>query len=1122
MDKYNINKEDFEYDSDLGEYEAEKIRDIKIDELNQDPTIAIIDYRITSEEELNRIYTKYSLLPRKFKRFSNYYSTQLLGYNVPNMYSIMVDRLVDNDYIFGKEDEYELSESAEVLNEKFVGSEPDLYYNIDKFNNGEVKLCFIFGHSGSGKSTLGKSLADNKTDFIELDEFLCVKDRYTMNQLKDYSSLVYDFFNGPGKKYYIGIEERENIDKDDYENKIFIDFIDYAKKYVKSHKDKKFVIEGVYLFLFFEPEDFKDYSVVIKGTSFIKSKIRASKRELHGEKGSKKERIDIYGRNFRFYLLDENKINKFRKYYEDLPETEEKEPEKFVKENLDIFNEKFINSEPDLYYKQKEFDKGEVNLCFVIGYSGSGKTVLTRKYKNKYKDINVEKVELDDIVCIKDHFTMEELKDYSNLLYSFFSGPGKKYYVGVKERSDNPNHKDVFPSFIKYAMKYASSHKDTKFILEGIWTYLFFDNPAFFDKYAVYMKGTSKMKSKMRRMKRELKEAKNKDLKSSWNKLKEFGIYFTDTTLHDGRIDKFRKYFESKPETVLKTESGKKIVKEYFDMIDEYVVKDNDLGELYESIMNDDELTIQEKAELESELYLASKDILFEETSSKLVPWFTMDEGYTSEDMFEDPNYAKKLLEATNKYKYIQSDENKENVLKLGWNPSLPVNETTVKQANARQNNWFRQRGKSVQDIVTENSYICYNFEDFKMVPYYTVSEGCKLENFEDDDYSFNVITAMNEYVSNPSEDNKNKVIDLGWNPEIQVNQESIQLAKNRQIDWLKSHLCTIQDVSKVEVPLIESSSMMRSLYIQKDLYPVYIVLSWTNTAFGKLIRFVKNSTYTHAGITLDSDLTNILTFKYGAGYNGFCMENLAQYIKTYEDCQIEVLCLFVDKDRIKELKNSIKYYEQNSQGTRYGFKNLFNVVFNKKKTFTEYDTEMICSQFVDHILKLSDINITKKANNLVIPQDYVTVAVENPKVYKLYEGFGKQYSDRRTESIIKNLIDTDPNIRYIEEGAFNQVIMGFKIHPHQNLEQTLKAHKYPGYLNLINKTNNKDDLYYIRNDINQGIRTIEKIKEKIISKDQSNKYVKLGISEKDCDETIKWFDTVAKKAISDKIKSLK
>ena len=131
-------------------------------------------------------------------------------------------------------------------------------------------------------------------------------------------------------------------------------------------------------------------------------------------------------------------------------------------------------SEPDIYYNKDAFDSGKINLCFVIGYSGSGKSVLTREYIGS----DIERVELDDIVCVKDHYSLEGLRRESMMLYSFFTGAGSKYYITRQERDLFEEHDKVFVDFIEFACEYAASHKDRKFILEGIWTYLFFGDPS--------------------------------------------------------------------------------------------------------------------------------------------------------------------------------------------------------------------------------------------------------------------------------------------------------------------------------------------------------------------------------------------------------------------------------------------------------------------------------------------------------------------------------------------------------------------------------------------------------------------------------------------------------------------
>ena len=95
-----IVKEDITVDDTIKINQDDQLKQ-KVNQLNSDPTISIISKFVNSDEELYNLYNKYSLLPKKFKRLSNQYSMQLFGYNVPNMYAIMRDKLIDNDYIFG-------------------------------------------------------------------------------------------------------------------------------------------------------------------------------------------------------------------------------------------------------------------------------------------------------------------------------------------------------------------------------------------------------------------------------------------------------------------------------------------------------------------------------------------------------------------------------------------------------------------------------------------------------------------------------------------------------------------------------------------------------------------------------------------------------------------------------------------------------------------------------------------------------------------------------------------------------------------------------------------------------------------------------------------------------------
>ena len=234
----------------------------------------------------------------------------------------------DNKMIEGlkKALDEEYSESVEdVFEESYLVNEKDIYYNKERFDSGEINICFITGHSGSGKSTMGESMKSEKVEHCELDDIFCVKDAYSMDELKSRGDLIYSYFSGPGKKYYLSykeIEERK-IPGSEYEDVLYPDFVQYAMQYAKSHKNRKFVIEGVWLFCkddsgnpYFKPSDFKDCAFYIKGTSMIISRYRAAKRD---SKDANRKLLNFskmfFKTKWKYCIMDEKTIEGFRDYF---------------------------------------------------------------------------------------------------------------------------------------------------------------------------------------------------------------------------------------------------------------------------------------------------------------------------------------------------------------------------------------------------------------------------------------------------------------------------------------------------------------------------------------------------------------------------------------------------------------------------------------------------------------------------------------------------------------------------------------------------------------------------------------------------------------------------------------
>lgn len=219
--------------------------------------------------------------------------------------------------------------------------------------------------------------------------------------------------------------------------------------------------------------------------------------------------------------------------------------EDWTNESVEI-EEKMLVDSKDIYYNKDKFDSGEINLCFIIGHSGSGKSTMAREMADGDK---IEYYELDDVVLNKISFTMENLKEYGDLIYSFFKGPGKKYYYTEEDRVSGKvkgiegyYEEKLIKDFISYAISYAKSHKNKKYVLEGIWI-LNFIEPFLLKDYAVYIKGTSFIKSTFRAANREAKNASVGD-----NRIKLWFDRATDLRIFvnlEKELKKYRKYFSS-------------------------------------------------------------------------------------------------------------------------------------------------------------------------------------------------------------------------------------------------------------------------------------------------------------------------------------------------------------------------------------------------------------------------------------------------------------------------------------------------------------------------------------------------------------------------------------------------
>ena len=291
--------------------------------------------------------------------------------------------------------------NSDIVYEGVFVSEHDIYYNKDKFDNGDINLCFITGLSGSGKSTMAGNMEKNGVEKYELDDLL-LNYKYSDEELKKYGDLFYSFFqqDGKGLRYHSLEELNSKLNPKDqtsstanpggeqYAKELVNKFVNYSIKYAATHQDHKFVIEGSWIFLYINPDKIRHYAVYIKGTSAFMSAYRGTMRDQdkYGKyRGLKKFIKTAQLLGFRFNrngLQQEKLIQKFRDYYNKLESenniNEDTEPESMAIIDKQEIKDAFIKFDECIHNFKIELQKYDKS-CIEKDYDEAKSTIKDMK-----------------------------------------------------------------------------------------------------------------------------------------------------------------------------------------------------------------------------------------------------------------------------------------------------------------------------------------------------------------------------------------------------------------------------------------------------------------------------------------------------------------------------------------------------------------------------------------------------------------------------------------------------------------------------------------------------------------------------------------------------------------------
>jgi hypothetical protein len=80
----------------------------------------------------------------------------------------------------------------------------------------------------------------------------------------------------------------------------------------------------------------------------------------------------------------------------------------------------------------------------------------------------------------------------------------------------------------------------------------------------------------------------------------------------------------------------------------------------------------------------------------------------------------------------------------------------------------------------------------------------------------------------------------------------------------------------------------------------------------------------------------------------------------------------------------------------------------------------MVCSQFVDSLFKIINIDITNKNSSKVAPNDLYKSIVKNAKIYKIYDGVLKDFNPKKSKRLIRKLLKNAKPVSVIESMCKN------------------------------------------------------------------------------------------------------
>lgn len=277
---------------------------------------------------------------------------------------------------------------------------------------------------------------------------------------------------------------------------------------------------------------------------------------------------------------------------------------------------------------------------------------------------------------------------------------------------------------------------------------------------------------------------------------------------------------------------------------------------------------------------------------------------------------------------------------------------------------------------------------------YYAYLHGYLADDFK------NCLRTRKEYLKNLNESItkiNSKVISESAetnNALISKFQQHIQELAGGEGDYTKEYFKNVGRVNIVDVSNMACKYITESTE-NSNIRPLFLIESYGGKWYSKVIKKFSNGPYSHIAISIDPKLKRIYSF-----YDkGFTIESFDSYMNNTPNGFASIYCMFVSKEDYEIIDDKIDYFLKNIRKTKYNWIGLLKIMMNRPGMS---DNKLVCSQFVDLMLKCIDIDFTNKDSSLVTPNDFKLS--EKTAVYLLYEGPCKDLNNQAIKEVLNKV----------------------------------------------------------------------------------------------------------------------